>query len=98
MVTVATPAAAEVDHDLHVEFVHFGHQTGKVATGHTELVVMNIDERILRPGKNVFRDYQRGRWIVLFKVHSLAQHRLDQPYCKYKSGQTCMHGVNFSEK
>ena len=58
-------ATAEVDHDLHIHRVHNGHQLVQILLRHLVLVVVDIDKRIFRAGRDVFLHFQ-GRNRVVF--------------------------------
>ena len=74
---IFAPKSAEVDHDTHVEGVHFIDEFVQVLNGHGKLMIVNVDEREFGPCKVVFRNLECGNGVIRLHVHDV-QAVLDQ--------------------
>ena len=58
-------ATREIDHDPHVQLVHFADERLHLGLGEVELVRVHVDERKLRPRHRMLSDFERRRRVVL---------------------------------
>ena len=70
---------AQVHHDAHVQGVHVLHEAVQLLLRHADvLMVVHVDERILRPRDLVLGDDERGLRLVVLDGHRLGVREPDR--------------------
>ena len=64
--------SAEVDHDAHVELVHFGFELIYFGLVDSALMAVDVDKWKLGACYRMLGHLERGGWIVFFKAHFLS--------------------------
>ncbi len=74
-IAIALPIAssAQVDHDAHVQFIHFSLKLVDFGFCDAALMAVDIDKWKFCPRDRMLRHLKRGRWIVGFKTHFLRE-------------------------
>ena len=72
-IALAEAPATQVDHDTHVQLIHFSTKLVNLGLVDASLVAVDIDKGKLRPCHKMLRHLERGRWIVGFKTHFLSE-------------------------
>ena len=74
-IAIALPIAstAQVDHDAHIQLIHFSLELVDLGFVDTSLMAVDVDKGKFCPRDRMLRYLKRGRWIVGFKTHFLRE-------------------------
>lgn len=64
-------SSTEVDHDAHIELVHFGAELIDFFLTDSSLMTVNVYKRKFCSGDWILGDLERGGWIVFLEAHFL---------------------------